>query len=229
MEKAFENLKQFIPSVLRTKSFVGPKGPQGYDDVDSAKQFTEKQEKLLKYVRDEDKTAVENFFKPSENGELFNINENDIGRTALRYAIDNNDINIINILLQQGTKVGGALFTAVREGSKEIVQILLSYAKERRQDGDYIGPENVQPQSYMSPLILAVQLGEIEIVEHFVSNGYRIKECSDAETHGSIRHINQRGYDVTSDKKLFFLRRINAFKALANPVYLSYRYVYLRS
>lgn len=231
MAKAFANIRQFIPSVLRSKSVLGPKGPQGFDDVDSGKLLTEEQEEFLKHVRDEDKAAVEKFFKPKENGDVFNINENDVGRTALRYAIDNNDTDIVDILLKQETKLGGALFTAVREGSKEIVQLILNYAKDKPQDSDYIGPEEVQPYSYMSPLILAIQLGELEIVELFVSSGYRIKDFCELDggenARGSVVYINRSGCDVISDKlKLLALRRINWYKALANPVYLSYRYLY---
>ena len=237
MERTFGNLKQLlVPSLLRSKSLSAPKlakGPQGYDDVDGARQFTARQEELLKYVREEDKLAVEKFFKQNQIDEVFDINENDVGRTALKYAIDNNDLDIIDILLREKAKIGGALFTAVREGSKEIVEKLLNCANnDGREDSDYIGPEDVMKHSYMSPLILAVHLEEHEIVELFVANGYRIKhssveaEAEEKETvFGSVSYLNQIASDSTGEK-LHFLRRVNVFKALANPLYLSYRYIY---
>ena len=226
-----------------------PQGPEGFDEIDSAGPYTTQQNQFMELVKSQDVFEVRKFIISNEN---FDVNENNVGRAALRFAIDYNDLKMIDFLVKETSlKVGGSLFTAVREGSKDCVEKLMrppSRTGATPQDEGYIGPEDVIKNSYMSPLMLAVHLEEHEIVELFVSCGYRIQEPSidDGDNsknkkmpvtsstgpptptgHISDSHRGQaKRPSHAIERELSFLRRINAYKALANPIYLAYTYIY---
>ena len=214
-------------------------GPEGFDEIDTPVPYTPKQNKFLALIRSQDELEVRKFL--ASNPE-FDVNENHIGRAALRLAIDYNDIEMVELLLKETPcKVGGSLFTAVREGSKDCVELLMNLPLTPEGlllDEDYIGPEDVRTDSYLSPLMLAVHLEEHEIVELFVSAGYRIREPSEDEGEGQTKTKSGKSPpsptgsfsppDVAEvpNHELSFLRRINAYKALANPIYLAYSFLY---
>ena len=190
-------------------------GAEGFDAIDSTGPYTTQQDQFIKLVRLQDVFEVRNFIRSNAN---FDVNENNVGCAALRLAISYNDLEMIDFLQNETyLKVRSSLFTAVREGSKDCVEKLMrppSRPEGTPQDEAYIGPQDVITNSYMSPLIYAVHLEKHEIVELFVSAGYRVKEpCEDANC----------------GRELSILRRINAYKALANPIYLAYTYIYYDS
>ena len=124
-----------------------PQGPEGFDEIDSAGPYTTQQNQFMELVKSQDVFEVRKFIISNEN---FDVNENNVGRAALRFAIDYNDLKMIDFLVKETSlKVGGSLFTAVREGSKDCVEKLMrppSRTGATPQDEGYIGPEDVDQE-----------------------------------------------------------------------------------
>lgn len=58
-----------------------------------------------------------------------NLNAVDaMGRTAIEIAVDNENIEIVELLLQQdGIRIGNALLCAIREGVYTLVEMLVNH------------------------------------------------------------------------------------------------------
>ncbi|XP_078355677.1 short transient receptor potential channel 5-like, partial [Oculina patagonica] len=187
----------------------------GYDDeVDSGDVFSGEQQELLDLIERQDVAEVKEFFARAP---AFDVSRGKIGRVALRLAIYNERADIAEILLENGVRIGSALFSAVIEGSRECVELFLDKRFFSRARGD-IGPTDRREGFFMSPLMLAVRLEDHDIIQYMVSNGFRIDHPDDCQLENQPSSENQ--------EEMQFLLHINSYRALANPLYMGYSYLY---
>ncbi|XP_059157751.1 short transient receptor potential channel 4-like isoform X3 [Physella acuta] len=137
-----------------------------------------------------------------------------LGRTALLVAIENENIEMIELLLSHGVEVGDALLHAINEENVEAVELLLNH--EIATKGDHQSLATSVPSSSftpdITPIILAGHRDNYEIIKILLDRGYRIpkphnarcscKDCISGSQEDSLRHSRSR---------------INAYKALASP------------
>lgn len=187
----------------------------GYDDeVDGGDVFSAEQQELLDLIERQDVNEVEEFFA---RGPPFDVSRGEIGRVALRLAIYNERADIAEILLENGVKIGNALFSAVIEGSKECVELFLDKRFFSRTGGD-IGPTDRREGFFVSPLMLAVRLKDHDIIKYMVANGFKIDHPEDYQVENQPRS--------ESKEQMQFLLHVNSYRALANPLYMGYYYLY---
>ncbi|KAH9523131.1 hypothetical protein Btru_065902 [Bulinus truncatus] len=137
-----------------------------------------------------------------------------LGRTALLVAIENENIEMIELLLSYGVEVGDALLHAINEENVEAVELLLNH--ELATKGEQQPLTTTVPSSSftpdITPIILAGHRDNYEIIKILLDRGYRIpkphnarcscKDCIIGSQEDSLRHSRSR---------------INAYKALASP------------
>ena len=68
----------------------------------------------------------------------------------------------------------------------------------------------------MTPLMLAIRLEDHDIIQYMVSKGFEID-------HPDCAQCNQPG---ENQEEMMFLLHINSYRALANPLYMAYSFLY---
>ncbi|XP_047373183.1 short transient receptor potential channel 6 isoform X4 [Sciurus carolinensis] len=156
-----------------------------------------------------------------------------MGQNALQLAVANEHLEITELLLKKEnlSRVGDALLLAISKGYVRIVEAILSHPafaegkrlatspsqSELQQDDFYAYDEDGTRFSHdVTPIILAAHCQEYEIVHTLLRKGARIErphdyfckcsECNQKQKHDSFSHSRSR---------------INAYKGLASPAYLS--------
>lgn len=156
-----------------------------------------------------------------------------IGQNALQLAVANEHLEITELLLKKEnlSRVGDALLLAISKGYVRIVEAILSHPafaegkrlatspsqSELQHDDFYAYDEDGTRFSHdVTPIILAAHCHEYEIVHTLLIKGARIErphdyfckcsECNKKQKHDSFSHSRSR---------------INAYKGLASPAYLS--------
>uniref|UniRef100_A0A3B3X3X0 Transient receptor ion channel domain-containing protein n=1 Tax=Poecilia mexicana TaxID=48701 RepID=A0A3B3X3X0_9TELE len=148
----------------------------------------------------------------------FRININCIdplGRTALLIAIENENLEIIELLLSYNIHVGDALLHAIRKEVVGAVELLLNHKRPR---GEKQIPPILLDKQFsdftpdITPIILAAQTNNYEIIKLLLQRGVSIPQphavrcnCMDCMSHtdvDSLRHSRSR---------------LNIYKALASP------------
>uniref|UniRef100_A0A8C0WFE7 Transient receptor ion channel domain-containing protein n=1 Tax=Castor canadensis TaxID=51338 RepID=A0A8C0WFE7_CASCN len=156
-----------------------------------------------------------------------------MGQNALQLAVANEHLEITEILLKKEnlSRVGDALLLAISKGYVRIVEAILNHPafaegkrlatspsqSELQQDDFYAYDEDGTRFSHdVTPIILAAHCQEYEIVHTLLRKGARIErphdyfckcsECNQKQKHDSFSHSRSR---------------INAYKGLASPAYLS--------
>lgn len=154
-----------------------------------------------------------------------NVNcTNMLGRSAIQIAVDNENVEICELLLKQdGVKIGDALLYAIREGVFRIVEMLIDHPSitpemlgNEWHKSKYSGEESNDYSPDVSPVILAAHCNQFEILQLLLMRGAAIdrphqlscscKRCQEKVNEDSLRHS---------------LRRINAYRALASPAWIS--------
>lgn len=149
-------------------------------------------------------------------GHCSNLNINcvdPLGRTALLIAIENENIEMIELLLSHNIEVGDALLHAISEENVEAVEMILNHEVATR--GEAALHQTVPSSSFtpdITPIILAAHRDNYEIIKILLDRGYRIpkphdvrcncKHCVTQSEEDSLRHSRSR---------------INAYRALASP------------
>ncbi|XP_053658439.1 transient receptor potential protein [Anopheles marshallii] len=152
-----------------------------------------------------------------EQPEEFDINCVDpLNRSALIAAIENENIELINLLLREGIKVKDALLHAIKEEYVEAVETLLLWEEENHVPGEPYSWEAVDRSSSsftadITPLILAAHKNNYEILKILLDRGATLPmphdvrcgcdECVTSSEQDSLRHSQSR---------------INAYKALSS-------------
>lgn len=154
-----------------------------------------------------------------------NVNcTNILGRSAIQIAVDNENVEIVELLLQQeSVKIGDALLYAIREGVYKIVEMLINHPSitsemlandwaKTRQPGE----ESSDYSPDISPIILAAHCNQFEILQLLLSRGAVIEKphplsCSCQKCHEGMH----------TDSLRYSLRRIHTYRALASPAWMS--------
>ncbi|XP_034557797.1 short transient receptor potential channel 4b isoform X2 [Notolabrus celidotus] len=148
----------------------------------------------------------------------FRININcidSLGRTALLIAIDNENLEIIELLLSFNVYVGDALLHSIRKEVVGAVELLLNHKKPR---GENQVPPILLDKQFsdftpdITPIILAAHTNNYEIIKLLVQRGVSIPqphavrcncvECESSPDVDGLRHSRSR---------------LNIYKALASP------------
>uniref|UniRef100_A0A2K6MZA3 Transient receptor potential cation channel subfamily C member 4 n=1 Tax=Rhinopithecus bieti TaxID=61621 RepID=A0A2K6MZA3_RHIBE len=162
--------------------------------------------------------------KSLEEAEIyFKININCIdplGRTALLIAIENENLELIELLLSFNVYVGDALLHAIRKEVVGAVELLLNHKKpsgENRYLQNTVPPILLDKQFSeftpdITPIILAAHTNNYEIIKLLVQKGVSVPrphevrcncvECVSSSDVDSLRHSRSR---------------LNIYKALASP------------
>ncbi|ROL54374.1 Short transient receptor potential channel 4 [Anabarilius grahami] len=148
----------------------------------------------------------------------FKININCIdplGRTALLIAIENENLEIVELLLSFGVYVGDALLHAIRKEVVGAVELLLNHKKPSR--GMQVPPILLDKQFSdftpdITPIILGAHTNNYEIIKMLVQKGVSVPqphqvrcncmECVSGSDVDSLRHSRSR---------------LNIYRALASP------------
>jgi len=157
---------------------------------------------------------------------------NYMGQNALQLAVANEYLEVTKLLLRMKdlSRIGDALLLAISKGYIRIVDAILSH--QAFANGERLTNRPCQADTHddffaydedgtrfsqdITPIILASQCHEYEIVHILLMKGSHVerphdyfcqcKTCSEQQRHDSFSHS---------------LSRINAYKCLASPAYLS--------
>ncbi|XP_047023528.1 transient receptor potential-gamma protein-like [Helicoverpa zea] len=140
-----------------------------------------------------------------------------LGRSALLMAIDNENLEMVELLLEFGVETRDALLHAISEEFVEAVEALLDHEERTRKPGEpnsweALPPETATFTADISPLILAAHRDSYEIIKLLLDRGAALPvphdvrcgcdECVRSRREDSLRHSRSR---------------INAYRALASP------------
>uniref|UniRef100_A0A2K6PKC8 Transient receptor ion channel domain-containing protein n=1 Tax=Rhinopithecus roxellana TaxID=61622 RepID=A0A2K6PKC8_RHIRO len=156
-----------------------------------------------------------------------------MGQNALQLAVANEHLEITELLLNKEnlSRVGDALLLAISKGYVRIVEAILSHPafaegkrlatspsqSELQQDDFYAYDEDGTRFSHdVTPIILAAHCQEYEIVHTLLRKGARIERPHDYFCKCNDCNQKQK-HDLFSHSR----SRINAYKGLASPAYLS--------
>ncbi|XP_037270713.2 transient-receptor-potential-like protein isoform X1 [Rhipicephalus microplus] len=155
--------------------------------------------------------------------EPVNVNcTNILGRSAIQIAVDNENVEIVELLLRQpDVQIGDALLQAIREGAYKIVEMLIdhpSITAEMLASG-WARSQAQESSDYsadISPVILAAHCNQFEILQLLLSRGAGIER-----PHALSCSCRRCCEDTRRDSLRHSLRRIHAFRALASPAWMS--------
>jgi len=198
------------------------------------RELTQDEKKYLLATERGDIATVKRFLEDDHILEDFDINITDpLGRSALHIAIEYENIEMIQLLLNNNVDIGEAILIAINEEFVEAVEALLNYTDQqiisKKQstdsfDSDMQKNENendfyLQSKSFMpdiTPLILASHKDNYEIIKMLLDRGETIFEPHD------VRCSCQDCIKSRAEDSLRYSRsRINAYKALASPSFIS--------
>lgn len=192
------------------------------DPLNRSQMSNTKERTFLEAVERGDKPTV---IRCLQQPNPVNVNcTNMLGRSAIQIAVDNENVELVEILLhQEGVKIGDALLYAVTEGVYKIVEMLIDHPSitlemlgrdwSKAQKGY---EESSDYSSDISPIILAAHCNQFEILQLILQRGANIEiphmlscscqACQEKVNEDSLRHS---------------LFRINSYKALASPAWIS--------
>uniref|UniRef100_A0ABI7VVZ7 Transient receptor ion channel domain-containing protein n=1 Tax=Felis catus TaxID=9685 RepID=A0ABI7VVZ7_FELCA len=171
---------------------------------------------FLNAVEKGDYATVKQALQEAEIYYNVNINCMDpLGRSALLIAIENENLEIMELLLNHSVYVGDALLYAIRKEVVGAVELLLSY---RRPSGEKQVPTLMMDTQFseftpdITPIMLAAHTNNYEIIKLLVQKRVTIPrphqircncvECVSSSEVDSLRHSRSR---------------LNIYKALASP------------
>ncbi|XP_067661619.1 transient-receptor-potential-like protein isoform X1 [Haliotis asinina] len=154
-----------------------------------------------------------------------NVNCTDmLGRSAIQIAVDNENTEIVELLLKQdGVKIGDALLYAIREGVYRIVEMLIEHPSITREmlGYDWSKTRHMDEESFdyspdISPVILAAHCNQFEILQLLLLHGATIER-----PHQLSCSCKRCQAQVHADSLRHSLLRINTYRALASPAWIS--------
>ncbi|XP_027014425.1 short transient receptor potential channel 7-like [Tachysurus fulvidraco] len=172
--------------------------------------------------------------KMLEDSETLNVNCVDyMGQNALQLAVANEHLEVTELLLKKEclARVGDALLLAISKGYVRIVEAILAHPafegglrfapsileREQKNDDDFYAydEDGTRFSRDVTPVILAAQCQEYEIIHTLLVKGARIEkphdhfckcaECAEKQRQDSFSHSRSR---------------MNAYKGLASAAYL---------
>jgi len=155
-----------------------------------------------------------------------NVNcTNILGRSAIQIAVDNENVEIVELLLkQEGVKIGDALLYAIREGVYRIVEMLIDHPSITREMlgsewGKHKlsgGEESSDYSPDISPIILSAHCNQFEILQLLLSRGAKIEK-----PHHLMCSCQKCRKEMQEDSLRHSLMRIHTYRALASPAWIS--------
>ncbi|XP_074649130.1 short transient receptor potential channel 7-like [Tubulanus polymorphus] len=194
-----------------------------FEDV----QLTDEERVYLNAAALGDAGVVRQSLEESESG--LNVNCVDyMGRNALHLAVDCEDMEIIELLLDKLNFdcIEEALLHAISKGCTKIVKVITEhpsyiagedkFKKVGVKDAFFRTEEKSQFSPDITPLILAAHYNNHEIVQMFLSRSHTIEkphviscDCTDC--------VTKQNYDSLKRSR----SRLNAYRALASPAYMA--------
>ncbi|XP_077518083.1 transient receptor potential-gamma protein-like [Amblyomma americanum] len=182
-------------------------------------QLTLDEKKFLLAVERGDLATARRYLESADAGlSTLNCNCTDpLGRSALLMAIDNENLEMIELLLLHNVDTRDALLHAISEEYVEAVELLLEREESTRKPGqpnswEAIDHETAAFTPDMTPLILAAHRDNYEILKILLDRGYSFPaphgvrcscaDCVRARSEDSLRHSRSR---------------IDSYRALASP------------
>ncbi|XP_013927006.1 PREDICTED: short transient receptor potential channel 4 [Thamnophis sirtalis] len=170
----------------------------------------------LNAVEKGDYASVKQALEEAEIYFKININCIDpLGRTALLIAIENENLEFIELLLSFNVYVGDALLHAIRKEVVGAVELLLNHKKpsgEKQVPPTLLDTQFSEFTPDITPIILAAHTNNYEIIKLLVQKGVSVPrphevrcncvECVSSSDVDSLRHSRSR---------------LNIYKALASP------------
>nr|XP_058923550.1 short transient receptor potential channel 3 isoform X6 [Kogia breviceps] len=172
--------------------------------------------------------------KMLEESRTLNVNCVDyMGQNALQLAVGNEHLEVTELLLKKENlaRIGDALLLAISKGYVRIVEAILNHpgfaaskrltlspCEQELQDDDFYAydEDGTRFSPDITPIILAAHCQKYEVVHMLLLKGARIErphdyfckcgDCAEKQRHDSFSHSRSR---------------INAYKGLASPAYLS--------
>nr|BAF76428.1 transient receptor potential cation channel, subfamily C, member 3, short isoform [Bos taurus] len=172
--------------------------------------------------------------KMLEESKTLNVNCVDyMGQNALQLAVGNEHLEVTELLLKKENlaRIGDALLLAISKGYVRIVEAILNHpgfaaskrltlspCEQELQDDDFYAydEDGTRFSPDITPIILAAHCQKYEVVHMLLMKGARIEQphdyfckcgdCTEKQRHDSFSHSRSR---------------INAYKGLASPAYLS--------
>ncbi|XP_036096444.1 short transient receptor potential channel 3 isoform X3 [Molossus molossus] len=172
--------------------------------------------------------------KMLEESKTLNVNCVDyMGQNALQLAVGNEHLEVTELLLKKENlaRIGDALLLAISKGYVRIVEAILNHPgfvasgrlalsprEQQLQDDDFYAydEDGTRFSPDVTPIILAAHCQKYEVVHMLLLKGARIErphdyfckcgDCTEKQRHDSFSHSRSR---------------INAYKGLASPAYLS--------
>ncbi|XP_059484027.1 transient receptor potential protein-like [Neocloeon triangulifer] len=140
-----------------------------------------------------------------------------MGRSALFSAVDNENLDMIQLLLESGIKMKDALLEAIREQYVEGVEALLEWEESIHKQGELYSWEAVDRSQAkftpdITPLMLAAHMDNFEIIRMLLDRGATVPSPHDIKC-----SCEECVLSVESDSLRHSLARINAYKALSSP------------
>ncbi|XP_029054637.1 transient receptor potential-gamma protein isoform X2 [Osmia bicornis bicornis] len=176
-----------------------------------------KEKKYLLAVERGDVASVRRMLQGSRETEM-NINCVDpLGRSALLMAIDNENLEMVELLIEHKVDTKDALLHAISEEFVEAVEVLLEHEESLHRNGEPHSWEALPSDTAtftpdITPLILSAHRDNYEIIKILLDRGSTLPmphdvrcgcdECVTSRREDSLRHSRSR---------------INAYRALASP------------
>ncbi|XP_060744298.1 short transient receptor potential channel 4b [Tachysurus vachellii] len=175
------------------------------------------QEKVyLSAVEKGDYGSVKRALREAEIYFKINVNCVDpLGRTALLIAIENENLEMVELLLAHDVHVGDALLHAIRKEVVGAVELLLNHKKpsgEKQVPPILLDKQFSEFTPDITPIVLAAHTNNYEIIKMLVQKGVSVpqphevrcncSECVSSSDVDSLRHSRSR---------------LNIYKALASP------------
>ncbi|KAJ2946490.1 hypothetical protein O0L34_g12538 [Tuta absoluta] len=150
------------------------------------------------------------------NHPKLNINcMNHQGETALMAAVQSNSKDMVKYLLSlPNIDVGDNALRAVRDNNVHLVEILLDALKRVSPGLEFAGASHsTEYPSYVTPLILAAQLGYYEMVAFLLSRGHTIPPPHPRQCQCVSKSLHD-------DPLYTSTARLATYRAISSPVYL---------
>nr|XP_054755215.1 transient-receptor-potential-like protein [Lytechinus pictus] len=185
--------------------------------------ITVKEREFLEAAEKGDKATIVRCLQ-GENPVNVNVS-NLLGRSALQMAVDNENLEIVELLLAQpDVEIGDALLQAIREGVYRMVEMMVNHPsisrqmlgegwasanKSRHQESSDYSPD-------ISPVILAAHCNQFEILQLLLTRGATIYKPHPCVCACAVCEEKQK-----QDSLRYSLDRINTYRALASPAWIS--------
>ncbi|XP_046645233.1 transient receptor potential-gamma protein-like isoform X2 [Daphnia pulicaria] len=185
-------------------------------------QLSFEEKKFLLAVERGDVATVRRMLQRARDTNYIDVNCVDpLGRSGLLMAIDNENLEMVELLIEYRVETKDALLHAISEEYVEAVEVLLDHEESFHKEGEPHSWEALQPDTAtftpdITPLILAAHRDNYEIIKILLDRGAKLPAPHDVRC-GCIDCVTSRQEDSLRHSR----SRINAYRALASPSLIS--------